>query len=94
MRPAILSRGLPIAALAAAAVLAGCASDSAAAKAEAEAARVAAEIAARTPPPIRLNESVTQAAAVYMAFSRDMAGLEGGFTYPAKIQESLSRGSA
>ena len=94
MRPAILSRGLPIAALAAAAVLAGCASDSAAAKAEAEAARVAAEIAARTPPPIRLNESVTQAAAVYMAFSRDMAGLEGGFTDPAQIQAALRRGSA
>ena len=94
MRPAFPHRSLSIVALAAAAVLAGCASDNAAIEAEAEAARVAAEVAARTPPPIRLNESVAQAAAVYMAFSRDMAALEGGFTDPAQIQAAMRRGSA
>ena len=94
MRPAFPNRGLSVIALAAATLLAGCASDNAAIEAEAEAARVAAEIAARTPPPIRLNESVAEAAAVYMAFSRDMAGLQGGFTDPTQIQAALRRGAA
>ncbi|MBX9460292.1 MAG: hypothetical protein KL785_03485 [Brevundimonas sp.] len=93
MRPVHLRRGLPMAALAAAAILAGCASD-APTEAEIEAARVAAEIAARTPPPIALNQSVAEAAAVYVAFTRDMAALEGGFTDPAQIQAALRRGSA
>ena len=94
MRPVFPRRGLPVAALAALALLAGCASDNAAAEAEAEAARLAAEIAARTPPPIALNQSVVEAAAVYVAFTRDMAALEGGFTDPAQIQAALRRGSA
>ncbi|GAA0867819.1 hypothetical protein GCM10009116_02110 [Brevundimonas basaltis] len=92
MRPGNQSRGLSIAALAAAAFLAGCASDNAAT--EAEAARVAAEIAARSGPPIALNQSVADAAAVYMSFSRDMAALEGGFTRPEQIQDALRRGAA
>jgi len=94
MRPVNLRSGLSVAALAAAAILAGCASNNAAAEAEAEAARVAAEIAARSPPPITLNQGVANAAAVYMAFSRDMAALEGGFTDPAQIQTALDRGAA
>ena len=95
MRPVFPHRGLSVAALAAA-LLTGCASDTPT-QAEVEAARVAAEvaaIAARTPPPIRLNQSVADAAAVYMAFSRDMAALEGGFTSPEQIQAALRRGSA
>lgn len=92
MRPVILRRGLSLAALAAAALLAGCASDQAAA--EAEAARIAAEIAALSPPPIALNRGVAEAAAVYVAFSRDMAALEGGFTDPQQIQDALRRGAA
>ena len=95
MRPVNLRRGLSIAAIAAATVLAGCASGPT--KAEIEAARVAAEvaaIAARTPPPIALNQSVADAAAVYMAFARDMAALEGGFTDPEQIQAALRRGAA
>lgn len=95
MRPVFPHRGLSAAALAAV-LLTGCASDTPT-KAEVEAARVAAEvaaIAARTPPPIRLNQSVADAAAVYMAFSRDMAALEGGFTSPEQIQAALRRGSA
>ncbi len=94
MRPVNLRGGLSVAALAAAAFLAGCASNNAAAEAEAEAARIAAEVAARTPPPISLNQSVAEAAAVYMNFARDMAALEGGFTDPAQIQAALRRGSA
>ncbi|WP_310796458.1 hypothetical protein [[Roseibacterium] beibuensis] len=95
MRPVHLRDGLSVAALAAA-FLAGCASDTPT-QAEIEAARVAAEaaeIAARAPPRIRLNQSVADAAAVYMSFSRDMAGLEGGFTNPEQIQEALRRGAA
>jgi len=95
MRP-VISRRRPVAALAVAALLAGCASD-APTRAEIEAARVAAEaaeIAARSGPPIALNQSVAEAAAVYMAFTRDMAALEGGFSDPEQIQAALRRGSA
>lgn len=92
MRPAISQRRLSIVALVASAVLAGCASD-APTEAEIEAARVAAEIAARTPPPIALNASVAEAASVYMTFARDMAALEGGFTSPDQIQAALRQGS-
>ncbi len=94
MRPVTLRCGLSVAALAAAALLGSCASNNAVAEAEAEAARVAAEIAARTPPRIRLNQSVADAAAVYMAFTREMAALEGGFTHPDQIQAALRRGAA
>jgi len=93
MRPVNLRRGRSVAALVAAAFLAGCASNPAA-EAEAEAARVAAEIAALAPPPIALNRSVAEAAEVYRAFSRDMAALEGGFANPEQIQAALRRGSA
>lgn len=95
MRPVFPHRGLSAAALAVA-LLTGCASDTPT-RAEIEAARVAAEtaaVAARTPPPIRLNQGVADAAAVYMAFSRDMAALEGGFTNPEQIQAALRRGAA
>ena len=94
MRPVSLRRGLTAAALAAAALLGSCAASNAVSEAEAEAARVAAEIAARSSPHIRLNQSVADAAAVYMAFSRDMATLEGGFTSPDQIQAALRRGAA
>ena len=95
MRPVFPHRGVSVAALAAV-LLTGCASD-APTRAEVEASRVAAEvaaIAARSPPAIRLNQSVADAAAVYLAFSRDMASLEGGFTSPDQIQAALRRGSA
>jgi len=95
MRPAIIRHGLSMAALCAAAVLAGCASGKA--EAEAEAARVAAEaaaLAARTPPAISLNEGVAQDAAVYLAFARDLATLRGGFESPEAIQAALRKGSA
>ncbi|MBU1385649.1 MAG: hypothetical protein KKG14_07620 [Alphaproteobacteria bacterium] len=79
----------------AAAFLASCATGPT--EAEKEAARVAYEaavIAAKAPPPISLNQSVIQAAAVYMAFSRDMAAIEGGFTSPEQIQAALRQGAS
>lgn len=97
MRPAMMRHGLSLAALCAAAVLAGCASGKA--EAEAEAARIAAAVeaaalAARTPPPIRLSEGVAQDAAVYLAFTRDLATIRGGFESPEAIQAALQKGSA
>jgi len=93
MNSAFLPRGLVLAALAAAAVLAGCASNK---EAEAEAARLAAEAAAlaRMPPPISLNDSVAQSASIYVAFTRDMAATRGGFTDPEAVQAALRKGSA
>lgn len=95
MSSAHRSRGLAVAALAVAALLASCASQSAAEKAaEAEAARIAAEIAARTPPPIALNQDVIDAASIYVAFTREMAAQQGGFADAEAIQAALRRGSA
>ncbi|WP_372707954.1 hypothetical protein [Brevundimonas sp.] len=94
MNRPFMRHGLALAALAVAATLAGCASNQA--EVEAEAARVAAEAAAlaRIPPPISLNDGVAQSAAVYLAFSRDMAALRGGFADAESIQAALRRGSA
>lgn len=95
MHPANMRQGLSLAALCAAAVLAGCASGKA--EAEAEVTRVAAEaaaLAARTPPAISLNEDVARDAAVYLAFARDLATLRGGFNNPEAIQAALREGAA
>ncbi|MDY6923829.1 MAG: hypothetical protein SWI22_07725 [Pseudomonadota bacterium] len=94
MRPVLPHSRVSVAALVAA-FLASCATGPT--EAEKEAARVAYEaavIAAQAPPPISLNQSVIQAAAVYMAFSRDMAAIEGGFTSPEQIQASLRQGAS
>lgn len=99
MRSAMMRRGLSLAApslaaLCAAAVLAGCTSGPS--EAEVEAARVAAEaaaLAARTPPPINLSQSVAQDAAIYLAFSRDIAAIRGGFESPEAIQAALRQGA-
>ncbi len=95
MHSATRSKGLSLAALCAAALLAGCASGKA--EAEAEAIRVTAEaaaLAARTPPAISLNEGVARDAAVYLAFARDLATLRGGFESPEAIQAALLKGAA
>lgn len=94
MHSAMMRRGLSLAALCAAAVLAGCASGKA--EAEAEAARVAeaAALAARTPPAINLSQGVAGDAAVYLAFARDIAAIRGGFENPEAIQAALRKGSA
>jgi hypothetical protein len=85
--------GATFAALAAAGLLAGCASGRA--EAEAEAARLAAAAAAAAaPPPVALNDSVAQAASVYLTFTRDMATIRGGFASPEAVQSALQRGAA
>lgn len=96
MRSPAQRRGLAAALLAVAAVLAGCAASPSAAEkaAEAEAARVAAEIAARTLPPVALNQDVAEAASVYVAFTRDVATMRGGFDNPESIQAAIRRGTA
>lgn len=95
MSSVVQRRGIAVALLVVAALLAGCASQSAAEKAaEVEAARQAAELAARTPPPIALNQSVAEAASIYVAFTRDVSAMHGGFDDPESIQAALRRGSA
>ncbi|AQR61352.1 hypothetical protein BZG35_06565 [Brevundimonas sp. LM2] len=88
------SRGAStLAALAAASVLAGCASNKAAE--EAEAARIAQETAAQAilTKPVSLNDSVIQSAAIYLGFTRDMATLRGGFESPEAILAAMQRGA-
>ena len=92
MKSAFLRRGLLMAALAAATVLSSC--ETGPTKAEIEAARLAAEAAARVPPPIALNQSVAESAAVYLAFTRDIATIRGGFASADDIQAALRRGSS
>jgi len=94
MHPAFLRRSLAPVAIAAAALLASCASSNAEAEAEAARLAAAAEAAARMPPPITLGASVAEAASIYVAFTREMATIEGGFENPEAIQEALRRGSS
>jgi hypothetical protein len=92
MSSAFLRRGLSVAAIAAAIVLAGCGPTAA----ELEEQRLAAEaaaLAARQPPPISLNDSVAQSASVYLGFIRDVATVRGGFADADAIQAALRKGS-
>jgi hypothetical protein len=95
MRPVTLARAA--ASLLAIAVVAGCASgpseEEQRAEAQAQLAAIQAQaLAAR--PPISLNSNVIQEAAVYLAYTRDMATLRGGFESPEAIQAALRRGAA
>lgn len=94
MRLVLPRLGVSLAAVAMAALLGSCASGKA--EAEAEAARLAeaAAIAARQPPPIALNDSVAQAASVYLTFTRDVTAIQGGFASPEAVQAALRRGAA
>ncbi|GAA0619409.1 hypothetical protein GCM10009422_13650 [Brevundimonas kwangchunensis] len=83
-----------VCAAAAALLLASCGTTAAEKAAEAEAARIAAELAARTPPPIALADSVAESAAIYLSFTRDMATIQGGFASAAEVQAALRRGAA
>jgi hypothetical protein len=76
------------------ALLAGCASNEAEEQ-RAEQARIAAIQAAAlaAPPTISLNSNVIQEAAVYLAFTRDMATLRGGFSDSGSIQNAVRRGA-
>jgi hypothetical protein len=90
-------RGIAVAVIAVIALLAGCASQRAAEEAaRIEAARQAAElaIAARTPPPVALSQDVAESASIYVAFTRDVATMQGGFNDPEAIQAALRRGTA
>jgi hypothetical protein len=93
MKSAPLRRGLSAAALVAAAILASC--ESGPSKAELEAQRLAAELAARKPPPVSLNQGVADAASIYVAFLREARTIQpGGFPDAESIQVALRKGSA
>jgi len=93
MKSAHLSRGLSAAALAVAVLLASC--ESGPSKAELEAQRLAAELAARKPPPVSLNQGVADAASIYVAFLREAQTIQpGGFPDAESIQAALRKGSA
>ena len=80
-----LRRGVAFAALAAAAVLAGCATPEP-------------EPAPAPPPPpppaVSLNEGVAQAASIYVAFMRDAATIRAGFTSAEEIQAAIRKGAS
>lgn len=90
-RPALLrhwnsGRSLTAAALAAAALLASCSTP------EPEAPP---PVAPPPPPPIALNQSVAEAASVYVAFVRDLNTIKaGGFQSAEEIQAELRKGAA
>ncbi|WP_309629639.1 hypothetical protein [Brevundimonas sp.] len=100
MRLSFRSQGPTLVALAVAGLLAGCGPSRAELQAEEmrvasiAAAQEAAAIAARLPPPVALNDSVAQSAAVYLTFTRDMATVRGGFASPAAVQAALRRGAS
>lgn len=100
MRLSFRSQGPTLAALAVAGLLTSCGPSRAELQAEEmrvaaiAAAQEAAAIAARLPPPVALNDSVAQSAAVYLTFTRDMATIRGGFASPAAVQAALRRGAA
>ncbi|MDP3405604.1 MAG: hypothetical protein Q8S03_12990 [Brevundimonas sp.] len=94
MRLVLPRLGASLAIIAVATILGSCASGNA--EAEAEAARLAeaAAIAARQPPPVALNDSVAQAASVYLTFTRDVTAIQGGFASAEAVQAALRRGAA
>ena len=86
MPQAFLRRGLSVAAVAAAAVLASCSTP---------------EPEAPPPPPppppppaLALNQSVAEAASVYVAFVREVGSIQAGFPDAESIQAALRKGAA
>ena len=96
MRLSFRSQGPTLAALAVTSLLAACGPSRAELQAEEMrvAAIEAAAITARLPPPVALNDSVAQSAAVYLTFTRDMATIQGGFASPDAVQAALRRGAS
>jgi len=85
MPKAFMTRGLSIAALAAAAFLASCSTK------EPE----AAPPPPPPPPPVTLNEGVAQAASIYVSFLREAETIQpGGFPDAESIQAAIRKGSA
>lgn len=86
MPKAFMTRGLSIAALAAAAFLASCSTP------EPEAPPPPPP---PPPPPVTLNEGVAQAAAIYVAFVREAGTIQpGGFPDAESIQAAIRKGAA
>lgn len=86
MPQAFLRRGLSVAAVAAAAVLASCSTP---------------EPEAPPPPPppppppaLALNQSVAEAASVYVAFVREVGSIQAGFPDAESIQAAVRKGAA
>lgn len=86
MFQALPRRGLSLAAAAAIAILAGCATP------EPEPAPPPAP--PPPPPAISLNEGVTHAASIYVAFMREVGTIEAGFTSAEAIQAAIRRGAS
>ncbi|AYG93837.1 hypothetical protein D8I30_00565 [Brevundimonas naejangsanensis] len=86
MSQAFLRRGLSVAAIAAAAVLASCSTP-----------QPEAPPPAPPPPPppaLALNQSVAEAASVYVAFVREVGSIQAGFPNAESIQAALRKGAA
>ena len=82
-----MRRGLTLAAVAAAAILASCATD--------EAPAPAPPPPPPPPPAVSMNEGVAQAASIYVAFMRDVGTIPpGGFTDAEAIQAAIRKGAA
>ncbi|MFN3836515.1 MAG: hypothetical protein ACK4MI_02260 [Brevundimonas sp.] len=93
MKSAPLRRGVSALALVAAVILASC--ESGPSKAELEAQRLAAELAARQPPPIALNQGVADAASIYVAFLNEARTIQpGGFPDAESIQAAIRKGAS
>lgn len=86
MTQAILRRGLSVAAVAAAALLASCSTP------EPEAPPPAPP--PPPPPALSLNQSVAEAASVYVAFVREIGSIQAGFPDAESIQAAVRRGAA
>lgn len=91
LRPALMRhfnsrRGLTVAALAAATLIASCSTPEPEPTVEAP---------PPPPPPIALNQSVAEAASIYVAFVRDLNTIKaGGFQSAEEIQAELQKGAA
>ncbi len=86
MPKAFMTRGLSIAALAAAVLLASCSTK------EPE---VAPPPPPPPPPPVTLNEGVAQAASIYVAFLREAGTIQpGGFPDAESIQTAIRKGAS
>ncbi|MFN7128203.1 MAG: hypothetical protein ACK4OJ_03980 [Brevundimonas sp.] len=86
MPKAFMTRGLSIAALAAAVLLASCSTK------EPE---VAPPPPPPPPPPVTLNEGVAQAASIYVAFLREAGTIQpGGFPDAESIQAAIRKGAS
>lgn len=86
MPQAFLRRGLSVAAVAAAAVLASCSTP------EPEAPPPAPP--PPPPPALALNQSVAEAASVYVAFVREVGSIQAGFPDAESIQAAIRKGAA